>query len=540
MALSRQTRTDVTVPILLKASNRCSSATSSCRSPTYSAGTAAAVGCASSFAAAAAAGAGADSSWLSAAAAEACADAGASISDAGIIRAPSTDLEPARGALRQDGEASETGESLTGFRRRDGFCEDEGQETPQVGRRLLLICGERVGYGKPSAPGWPPARLGVPNTLFSFPARWAHIVGVRSGPLFGSATPHQPGSRRYPSSDEGYYGSALSTAHAQPGAEASASPYLTPPPSWCRRLLFSAPSSPFPLRVQPGATHSAADPRRRSDPAMASTAARRLRELQAQTGNKTCVDCAQRNPQWASVSYGVFMCLECSGKHRGLGVHISFVRSVTMDSWTEAQLRKMEAGGNDRLNDFLTARGVPKETPHVAKYNSNAAAAYRDRIAALAEGKPWTDPPVVKETPGSGAPAPARKPPVHTSGGGGGGWDDWDDDFRPDMRRNQSVGSFAAAGAQSGRQPPRSKSTQDMYTRQQLEASAANKEDFFARRMAENESKPEGIPPSQGGKYVGFGSSPAPSANRNGGAAQGDVLQVVSQVKRSSLCYRSL
>ncbi|KAL5653038.1 hypothetical protein ACJX0J_038496, partial [Zea mays] len=48
-------------------------------------------------------------------------------------------------------------------------------------------------------------------------------------------------------------------------------------------------------------------------------------------------------------------------------------------------------------------------------------------------------------------------------------------------------------------------------------------------RMAENESKPEGIPPSQGGKYVGFGSSPAPSANRNGGAAQGDVLQVVSQ-----------
>ena len=145
--------------------------------------------------------------------------------------------------------------------------------------------------------------------------------------------------------------------------------------------------------------------------------------------------------------------------------------------------------------------------------------------------------PVVRslEPDGSGAPAPARKPPLHASGGGG-GWDDWDDDFWPDMRRNQSVGSFAATGAQSGRQPPRSKSTQDIYTRQQLEASVANKDDFFARRMAENESKPEGIPPSQGGKYVGFGSSPAPSANRNGGAAQGDVLQVVSQVKKDHLC----
>ena len=44
-----------------------------------------------------------------------------------------------------------------------------------------------------------------------------------------------------------------------------------------------------------------------------------------------------------------------------------------MDGWNADQLKKMQLGGNGRVNAFLKSYGIPKDMDIKDKYNSKAA-----------------------------------------------------------------------------------------------------------------------------------------------------------------------
>jgi hypothetical protein len=104
--------------------------------------------------------------------------------------------------------------------------------------------------------------------------------------------------------------------------------------------------------------------------------------------NAICADCKKRPTKWASSTLGVFICLECSGIHRSLGTHITFVRSCTLDGWTPEQARLMRRVGNSEGNAYWKARLPAGSTPPYserAQMENFIRAKYAQRL--------WGDPP---------------------------------------------------------------------------------------------------------------------------------------------------
>ncbi|KAK3295162.1 uncharacterized protein B0H64DRAFT_340430 [Chaetomium fimeti] len=84
--------------------------------------------------------------------------------------------------------------------------------------------------------------------------------------------------------------------------------------------------------------------------------------------NKVCADCKRnKHPRWASWNLGVFVCIRCSGIHRGMGTHISRVKSVDLDAWTDEQLQSILNWGNARANKYWEAKLAANHVPSEAK-----------------------------------------------------------------------------------------------------------------------------------------------------------------------------
>lgn len=183
-------------------------------------------------------------------------------------------------------------------------------------------------------------------------------------------------------------------------------------------------------------------------------------------------------------------------------MHISFVRSISMDAFKAAEIERMRLGGNERWREFFEKhadtelRGISWDDATIAeRYGGEAGDEYKERLSALVDGRDYVPGEKKKAAPAENtnrSTAPLGGSADGSKNGGGGGR------FRDDPSLGGSRSESPSGGATSG-----GKTRVD--------------DKYFARLGADNASRSEDLPPSQGGKYAGFGNTPAPAPGGAGG-----------------------
>ncbi|XP_022700658.1 arfGAP with SH3 domain, ANK repeat and PH domain-containing protein-like isoform X1 [Varroa jacobsoni] len=89
------------------------------------------------------------------------------------------------------------------------------------------------------------------------------------------------------------------------------------------------------------------------------------RQVQSLPGNDRCVDCGStKDVTWLATNFGIITCIECSGVHREMGVHISRIQSLTLDNLGTSQLLLARVMGNHAFNEVMEATigSIPRPT----------------------------------------------------------------------------------------------------------------------------------------------------------------------------------
>jgi len=108
--------------------------------------------------------------------------------------------------------------------------------------------------------------------------------------------------------------------------------------------------------------------------------------------NNTCIECGDTDPQWASSTLGIFLCITCSGCHRNLGVHISRVKSLFLDNWKKDELEFMRDNGNGKSKKYWEVNlppffVKPRPTDSVTLKEQYIRAKYERKLYSM-EAKP--------------------------------------------------------------------------------------------------------------------------------------------------------
>uniref|UniRef100_A0A8C2GNR3 ArfGAP with SH3 domain, ankyrin repeat and PH domain 1a n=1 Tax=Cyprinus carpio TaxID=7962 RepID=A0A8C2GNR3_CYPCA len=82
-------------------------------------------------------------------------------------------------------------------------------------------------------------------------------------------------------------------------------------------------------------------------------------------GNEVCCDCGAPEPKWLSTNLGILTCIECSGIHREMGVHISRIQSMELDKLGSSELLLAKNVGNSSFNEILEGN-LPSPSPKPA------------------------------------------------------------------------------------------------------------------------------------------------------------------------------